>query len=135
MSYGRKWGLDNLVVMYNLKWSSYGISLSPNLICFSPSASNISLDMIESRAGSILYDISSNSKVFPVRIAFSKYLKHFYPSLNFVIIRSFVGLVFGPHMFLIQVFAWVWGSINRDQFVVFVQNIPFSIDTLSLGSP
>ena len=91
--------------------------------------------MIESRAGSILYDISYKSKVLPVRIAFSKYLRHFYPSLNLVIIRSFVGLVFGPHMFLIHVFAWVWGSINRDQFVVFVQNIPFSIDTLSLGRP
>ena len=65
----------------------------------------MSLEIIESRAGSILYDISYRSKVLPVRIAFSKYLRHFYPSLNFVIIRSFVGLFFGPHMFLIQVFA------------------------------
>ena len=135
VSYGRKWGLESLVVMYSLKCSSYGISLSPNLICFNPSASNTSFETIESRDGSILSEMSYSSKDLPVRMAVSKYLRHFSPSLSFVIIRSFSGFAFGPYIFLIHVFAWVCGSISKGQFVVLVQKIPFSIETLSLGNP
>jgi len=105
---GRKWGFGILDVKASLKLSSYGTSLSENLIVLIPSFMKTDFWRIESNEASISSYTSSINTTQPFqRENSSSFVNYFWGIFIFKILKSVL------YVLLIQVFACVWGSIMR----------------------
>jgi len=114
--------------MNSLNFGFHGISLSPILTVHSPPTFTSDFENRLSRDGSSYSFTSWRSTIFPFLTAWL-ILSIYFGSVISRTIRLFV------YVFLIQLLAWVCGSIFKTHLDPFVIMTPFSVEKLSIGSP
>ena len=127
---GVYFGLESLVVKQSLKLSLQSIKLSVNLIYFCPALSTKFFYNKGSIVGSNSSSMFQNKHAPPLLIVFQRSLmKELAPSFMFKTLKV------GPsYLFLIQLTACCWGSMQRGHLVAFMAKIPFWTDNQSDGS-
>lgn len=125
---GRYLGFGILVVMNNLNLLSKSIKPSPNLINVLPSYSLYYFCKIVSIEGSKFSSASYIKAGYPFDIhsliSFENNLSENFNIFNFSYLKAF----------LIQLLAYIWGSIIRGHLYPWVARMEFSYETLSDGN-